>query len=831
MIPSSERASNGGSDRPNDMDPDHLADLYRSGLTDATIQAAGLYTECDPAVIGKLLAWKGPAYALGRCLAFPYRDAAGNINGYCRVKPSRPRTKDSKAVKYESPKGKSNRAYFPPGTIAALTDSIVPLLVTEGEKKALAADQHGLPCIGLTGVYGWQKKREKDAKGKPVGPRELIDDLEAVAWNDRSVYIVYDSDAARTDKVRRAEAIFAGLLIEHGSKVFVVRLPEGPLGDDGTPAKVGLDDYLLTHSAEELQALMATAEEVEAGATKTASGRPVVVIGTDEHRVIAEVIDALARLDGGLYQRSGKLVYLSRDSSAEGEKPSPRIAPLPLAQLRTRIARFVELVEIVPGRGDAQPTQVLVHPPKWLVEGVAAAGCWPGVRHLEAVVDVPTLRPDGSVHQTPGYDPATGVVYSPSAEFPDVPAAPTRADAVAAVNALLEVLADFPLAEPAHRAGWLAGLLTPLARFSFRGPTPIFLVTSNVRASGKGLLTNVAGNILTGRDFAFRGYPSGRDRADEMRKAITAMVIVGERYAVLDNIDNGLGDASLDIALTATEWTDRTLGFNNIISGQLNMVWWATGNNVSVIGDTNRRVQPIRIESPEERPEERQNFRHPDLLAWVRQERGRLLTAALTILSAYLRAGSPKQNLIPWGSYAGWSSVVRAALVWAGQPDPRAACREFAESGDTEAAALATLLDAWSEVDPDGYGITVADLLRKITPTPGGAQAFPRMADAIAEFCPTKGGSKPTPSHLGKRLSHFARRNVGNRMLDSRPGRANAKVWFVGQATAPRSGEVGEAGEVAAANACAGAGAQVEVSRRLLTNPTTLTAGREAFEI
>lgn len=261
MIPPSESAGKNGSDRPGDLDPEHLADLRRSGLTDATIYAAGLYTERDPIAIGRLLGRKGPAHMFGSCLAFPFRDAAGNVNGYTRFKPSRPRTKDARPVKYESPIGKPNRAYFPPGTLSALTDPTAPLLITEGEKKALAADQHGLPCIGLTGVYGWQKKRAKDKDGKPLGERELIDGLAAVAWQGRPVLLYYDSDAAANPHVRRAEWHLAETLHRRGAVVRVVRLPAGDPSPDGRPAKVGLDDFLVERGPDAVRELLAAAVE------------------------------------------------------------------------------------------------------------------------------------------------------------------------------------------------------------------------------------------------------------------------------------------------------------------------------------------------------------------------------------------------------------------------------------------------------------------------------------------------------------------------------------------------------------------------------------------
>ena len=88
-------------------------------------------------------------------LVFPYFRVDG-ANGYCRVKPDDPRTCQGKPVKYESPKGRSNQVYLPPGSRCRLDDGQEMLLITEGEKKALALDQAGFVSVGLVGVWGWK---------------------------------------------------------------------------------------------------------------------------------------------------------------------------------------------------------------------------------------------------------------------------------------------------------------------------------------------------------------------------------------------------------------------------------------------------------------------------------------------------------------------------------------------------------------------------------------------------------------------------------------------------------------------------------------------------
>jgi hypothetical protein len=142
--------------------PNHLADLRRSGLSDETILAANLRSIDDPEEAGKVLGWKGPAFTLGPCLLFPFHGADAAPLKYGRLKPDRPRRgKDGKVNKYEAPKGKPNRPYFPPRVAAALDDPLADLFLCEGEKKGLCGTQRGFPTIALSGVYAWQVKRKR----------------------------------------------------------------------------------------------------------------------------------------------------------------------------------------------------------------------------------------------------------------------------------------------------------------------------------------------------------------------------------------------------------------------------------------------------------------------------------------------------------------------------------------------------------------------------------------------------------------------------------------------------------------------------------------------
>ena len=232
----------------------HRADLHASGLTDETIKAAGIYSESRPDALGAILGWEYSPKKLVPAIVIPYIDADGR-NSYCRAKPDRPRKsrKDGKPVKYESPRGQPNRIYLPPGVAGSIGDPRAEIVITEGEKKALASTQAGFSAIGLVGVWGWKPKRSE----------RLLPALEEISWHNRPVRIVFDSDVADKPEVQEAESRLAKLLKDRGAKVLVCRLPDGPPGADGKPAKMGADDFLVVHGAAEFRKLLDSAQEPE----------------------------------------------------------------------------------------------------------------------------------------------------------------------------------------------------------------------------------------------------------------------------------------------------------------------------------------------------------------------------------------------------------------------------------------------------------------------------------------------------------------------------------------------------------------------------------------
>lgn len=502
-------------------------------------------------------------------------------------------------------------------------------------------------------------------------------------------------------------------------------------------------------------------------------GRPRIVVGPDEHRVIGKTVEALSA-DLGLFKRGGQLVRIVREQDVDAAirrlPGTPIIKVAPSANVRERITRYAELV--APRRDPETKATVLVqtNPTQWLVDGVVNRGEWPCIRPLTGISDVPFLRPDGSICCVPGYDSATGVFYAPHQKYDGFTAAKLSRDEVAcALDFLLDPLQDFLFEKPIHRSAAAAAIFTPAGRFAFSGPAPLFVCDANMRGAGKGLLVDAFAIINTGREASPTSYTND---SEELRKVITAIALAGDRIVNFDNVVGRLGNDVLDRLLTGTKWKDRLLGSNTTIDLPMTTTFFATGNNVRVGADTARRIIHIRQESPVESPETRDGFAYPNLREHLRREHPLLLRATLDILSSYIRSGRPKMGLKPYGSFEGWSDLIRSTVVWAGLEDPCLTRDQLVEQADETQDDLASLMDAWDLYERDirygdRGGMNLTDLLAALyAPSKPIDAASSALRGAIEAVTGVRAGQTPSARQVGNHLKHYRRRPCGGRMFD-----------------------------------------------------------------
>lgn len=224
------------------LSTNHLAMLCEeSGIRDEVIAARGYRTITDEADLIPLGFVPRQRRVPG--LLLPLHTTDGR-HGPAIYRPDNPRvvenrrkknddgTHPQRVIKYEQPKGEPVRVDCPPGCQPKLADPAVPLFITEGQKKADALVSQRACAIALTGVWNW-KQRNK------YGGTVFTNDLDYIAWENRSVYLVFDSDVMTKQGVRQALTRFTDHLKRKGAVVSHVYLP--PLQD----GKTGVDDWLV----------------------------------------------------------------------------------------------------------------------------------------------------------------------------------------------------------------------------------------------------------------------------------------------------------------------------------------------------------------------------------------------------------------------------------------------------------------------------------------------------------------------------------------------------------------------------------------------------------
>lgn len=317
-------------------------------------------------------------------------------------------------------------------------------------------------------------------------------------------------------------------------------------------------------------------------------------------------------------------------------------------------------------------------------------GQWPFPR-LDAIVNTPVLLPSGELVFERGYDQRAHVfVDVVQGEWGSdlIPDHPSREDARLALIRLIEPLKDFPFNQEHDRSVVLAAVLTVLGRNLFE-QAPLFAFTATTRGTGKSLLAEVIAIIGLGRNASMMQL----NDETEMDKAIHAALLESDQLVCIDNVEGELRGGGLCTVLSQSVYKRRRLGVSATDSpSTTGTTWMATGNNMSVAGDLSRRVVVCQLDANVERPEERVFDR--DLLEWTRAHRTELVAAGLTVLRAYLLAGTPSSDPPPkaFGGFEKWSTIVRGCLLWLDQEDPCASRERFVED-DPEREELGRLLE------------------------------------------------------------------------------------------------------------------------------------------
>lgn len=466
-----------------------------------------------------------------------------------------------------------------------------------------------------------------------------------------------------------------------------------------------------------------------------------------------------------------------------------------LALLRRHYQRGGLIVTVVTDPG-TQETRVQDISAPALVRALAGAAAWerfdgrtkqwvrtdPPARHAMVLFDStsynhlpvlnglarqPYLRTDGSLVTAAGYDPPTGMFGVFDVREFVVPDKPSLADAEIALALLQDLLTEFNFLGKSDLAAALSALLTAVIRPSL-AHAPMFHVHAHMVGSGKSYLCE----LITALGTPQRGTPTTFPADDEeCRKLLLAALLRAPAVIEFDNLTGDLiPHKSLCTALTSEHMSGRILGLSKTTTVSTRALFLSSGNNVGPVQDMTRRCITIHLDPGVEVPAAR-SFNRPELVRDVLRDRGRYVTAALTIVRAWIAAGRPKVDCKSMAGYGEWSDLCRQPLLWLGLADPTESVFEaIAEDPDRE--TLGRLLTGWQSA----FGKAAATVREAVEVSSfGGGRE--EMGDVLHDIAEERGEINR------RKLGWWIRRHAG-RIVDGRrfvrvPGNRGREVWRV----------------------------------------------------
>jgi putative DNA primase/helicase len=345
----------------------------------------------------------------------------------------------------------------------------------------------------------------------------------------------------------------------------------------------------------------------------------------------------------------------------------------------------------------------------------------------------------------------------------NIPAAPSKEDALAAAQQLLEPFSEFPFQAEVDKAVFLSLLFT-LARRPQLPLAPLFAVKSPTPGTGKTLILEAASNLVLGFNPCIMSpINDSRGGDEEVRKRLTSILMVGYPFVVFDNCSKPVGDDVLNAFITQDVWSDRKLGKSETIRVCNRTTLAVTGNNLRIKADTVRRVMMLSLDAGKEFPETR-SFKIKNLLQHISEHRGELLQAIYTIQLAHARAGYPEADEAQIGSFEEWGRVAAAPAIWLGYGNPLDSQKEARED-DPERERLTKLFEVLNDM-MQGKSMTAGEIKADLESTLDPTWGLVSDRDQAKEILLAGGrGGELTGARVSSALRRYKNRIIDGRML------------------------------------------------------------------
>jgi putative DNA primase/helicase len=282
----------------------------------------------------------------------------------------------------------------------------------------------------------------------------------------------------------------------------------------------------------------------EAVEPTSASGRPIMKVAPGSLSATADEAEQnLIDADVQFYERSNKLArpIIRIVDTFHGRKTTvAQLARIDSVYMRDVLGRVADWYKLDMRSRRWLPTDP---PPDVANTILARAGEW-GFPTIGGIITTPTMRPDGTILDQPGYDPATRLLLVNPPPMSSIPEKPTRDDAVAALALLDGLLVEFPLIDGVAKSVALSILITPVVRGAF-SVAPMHVTDAPEAGAGKSYLLDIAAAIATGQPMPV--IAAGRSE-EETEKRLGSALLASQPLVTIDNVNGELrGDALCQI--------------------------------------------------------------------------------------------------------------------------------------------------------------------------------------------------------------------------------------------------------------------------------------------
>ena len=181
-------------------------------------------------------------------------------------------------------------------------------------------------------------------------------------------------------------------------------------------------------------------------------------------------------------------------------------------------------------------------------------------------------------------------------------------------------------------------------------------------------------------------------------------------------------------------------------------------------GEITRRTIRSRLDCKVEHPEDRHDFKHPELKEWVRRNRPSLIHAILVLIRYWQIQGCPAPD-VTLGSFEAWSRVVGGILKAAEIPGFLGDRAKLREETDAENGIFRAFVNGWFEKF-QRQTVRTSDLFL--------------IAEEIDGFPLGIGSEQSRKTALGKRLREMRNRIFdGHRVTFAGTGRGGVAFFYL----------------------------------------------------